>query len=131
MEAYNLYGLTDLPAADLRTLNRSWNSAPAVEDLNGCRSAGYDQRQRAYVVTRGSDSLSLRLNGSEESPVLNPCFVIRNWGGQAPARLKIDGRAQIPGPDFRQGIIRDTDGTETMVIWVRQRSLQPLSYEIY
>ncbi len=57
-------------------------------------------------------------------------FVIRNWGGQAPARLKIDGRAQIPGPDYRQGLIRDTDSTETMIIWVRQRSSRPLHLEI-
>jgi len=130
MEAYNIYGLTDLPAADLRTLNRSWNSAPAVGDLNGCRSAGYDQRQRAYVMVRESERLSFGLNGSEENPILNPCFVIRSWGGPSPARLNIDGRAQIPGPDFRQGIIRDADGTETMIIWVRQRSSQPLRYEI-
>jgi len=45
--------------------------------------------------------------------------------------LKIGGQAQVPGPDFRQGIIRDTDGTETMVIWVRQRSFQPVKYAIY
>jgi hypothetical protein len=99
--------------------------------LNGCRSAGYDPRQRAYVLSRESERLSFGLNGSEESPILNPCFVIRGWGGPSPARLKIDGRAQVPGPDFRQGIIRDTDGTETMVIWVRQRSFLPLKYEIY
>jgi hypothetical protein len=131
MEAYNIYGLTDLPAADLTALNRSWNSPPAIVDLNGGRSTGCDQRQKAYLLTRESERLSFGLNGSAESPVLNPCFVIRGWGGPSPARLKIDGRAQVPGPDFRQGIIRDTDGTETMVIWVRQRSDQPLKYEIY
>lgn len=131
MEAYNIYGLTDLPAADLRTLNRSWNSPPAIVDLNGCLSTGCDQRQKAYVMTRESERLSFGLNGSEENPILNPCFVIRGWGGPSPARLKIGGQAQVPGPDFRQGIIRDTDGTETMVIWVRQRSYQPLKYEIY
>jgi hypothetical protein len=81
-------------------------------------------------MTRESERLSFGLNGSEENPILNPCFVIRGWGGPSPARLKIDGRAQIPGPDFRRGIIRDTDGTETMIIWVRQRSSQPLRYEI-
>jgi len=131
MEAYNIYGLTDLPAAELKSLNRSWNSPPAIVDLNGGRSTGYDQRQKAYVMTRESERLSFGLNGSEESPILNPCFVIRGWGGPSPARLKIGGQDRAPGPDFRQGIIRDTDGTETMVIWIRQRSFQPLKYEIY
>ena len=131
MEAYNLYGLTDLPAADLRALNRSWNFPPAIVDLNGCLSTGCDQRQKAYVMTRKSERLSFGLNGSEENPILNPCFVIRGWGGPSPARLKIGGEAQVAGPGFRQGIIRDTDGTETMVIWVRQRSFQLLKYEIY
>jgi len=130
MEAYNIYGLTDLPAAELKSLNRSWNSPPAIVDLNGGRSTGYDQRQKAYVMTRESERLSFGLNGSEESPILNPCFVIRGWGGPSPARLKIGGQDRAPGPDFRQGIIRDTDGTETMVIWIRQRSFQPLKYEI-
>ena len=131
MEAYNIYGLTDLPAADLTTLNRSWNSPPAIVDLNGGRSTGFDQRQKAYVMTRESGRLSFGLNGSEENPIFNPCFVIRGWGGSSPASLKIGGQVQVPGPDFRQGIIRDTDGTQTMVIWVRQQSFQPLTYEIY
>jgi len=58
MEAYNLYGLTDLRAADLRALNRSWNFPPAIVDLNGCLSTGCDQRQKAYVMTRKSERLS-------------------------------------------------------------------------
>jgi hypothetical protein len=131
MEAYNIYGLTDLPAAELKTLNRSWNFAPAIVDVNGCLTSGYDQRQRAYVMTKKLERLSFRLNGSEHNPILNPCFVIRAWGGSSPARLKIGGQVQVPGPNFRQGIVRDTDGTETMVIWVRQQSFQPEQYEIY
>ncbi len=130
MESYNIYGLTDLPAAELTSLNRSWNSPPAIVDLSGGRSAGCDPRQKAYVMTRESERLSFGLNGSEESPILNPCFVIRGWGGPSPARLKIGGQDRAPGPDFRQGIIRDTDGTRTMVIWIRQRSTGPVKYEI-
>ena len=131
MEAYNIYGMTDLPAARLKTLNLSWNSPAAIADLNGCQSTGYDKRQRAYPARRESDRLSFRLNGSEETPVLNPCFVIAAWGGPSSAHLEINGKAQVPGPNFRQGIIRDTDGTQTMIIWVRQQSNQPLQYEIY
>ena len=131
MEAYNIYGLTDLPAADLTMLNRSWNFPPAIAHLNGGRSNGFDPRQKAYLLTRESKRLFFVLKGSKENPIYNPCFVIRGWGSSSPAHLKIDGQAQVRGPNFRQGIIRDTDGTQTMIIWVRQQSFQPVKYEIY
>jgi hypothetical protein len=111
MEAYNIYGLTDLPAAELTMLNRSWNFPPAIADLNGGRSDGFDPRQKAYLLTRESKRLFFVLKGSKENPIYNPCFVIRGWGSSSSAHLKIDGQAQVRGPNFRQGTIRDTDGT--------------------
>jgi hypothetical protein len=130
MEAYNIYGMTDLPASGLKTLNRSWNNAAGIEALKGCESSGYDKRQRAYLIRKESPTLSWVLKGSEEEPILNPCFVIRNWGSQSPAELKIDGKKISQGSGFRQGIIRDTDGSLTMIIWIRHESFQPVKYQI-
>ena len=130
-ELYNIYGITNLPAAELKALNRSWNTPPAMTDVNGCQSAGYDKRQRAYLMKRESDKLSFSLDGSEETPIVNPCLVVKRWNRQSPAHLEIDGEVQFSGANFRQGIIRDTDGTETMIIWIKQQSYQSLSYEIY
>jgi hypothetical protein len=62
--------------------------------------------------------------------VLNPCFVIKHWGSASAALLEIDQRTQT-GKHVRQGIIRDTDGTRTMVIWLKQTSTQKTSYRIY
>ncbi|HEC43311.1 MAG TPA: LamG domain-containing protein [Bacteroides sp.] len=129
-EAYNIYGMTNLPASDLKMLNRSWNSAAAITDLNRCESSGYDKRQRAYLINKESDGFSFSLQGSETEPIVNPCFVIKDWGSQSLADLEINGEKIIPDRNFRQGIIRDTDGTETMIIWIRQESLQPVNYKI-
>jgi hypothetical protein len=91
-DMYNIYGITNLPAVELKNLNRSWNYAAGLSKVSGADSKGYDKGQRAYVLTKKSDKISFTLEGSEESPVLNPCFVIKNWGSKSKARLKINGK---------------------------------------
>ena len=130
-ELYNIYGITNLPATELKALNRSWNTPAKLTSMNGGQSSAYDKRQRAYVIIKESNRLSLKLDGSEENPVMNPCFVIKNWGNQPLSHLEINGEKQVPDTNFRQGIIRDTDGTETMIIWIKQKSYKQISYKIY
>ena len=130
-EMYNIYGITDKPASELKTLNRSWNQPARLLDIVGGVSNGYEKGQRAYVITKDSDIISFKLNGSEENPILNPCFVIKNWGNKALAKIEIDGKNIAVDNNFRQGIIRDTDGTKTMVIWLRYKSIEQVSYKIY
>ncbi len=115
-------GMSSQSLAELRVLAGSWMSAPTVSDTNGCTSQGYDRAQRAYVLTAHDPTISLRMNASESSPIANLCFVIKNWQKSDSASLKINGEIRNPGPDFRQGIIRDTDGTRTMVIWIKYES---------
>jgi hypothetical protein len=84
------------------------------------RKHGFDQGQCAYVFTALSDSFYFALRGTKETPIHNPCFVIKNWRkASAAARLTIDGEQVQPGPNFRQGTFHDTDGTATCVIWLR------------
>jgi len=129
-DMYNIYGITDLPAPELRDLNRSWNHAPVLNNIKGAESKGYDKGQRAYVLIKRYGKISFSLDASEESPVLNPCFVVRNWGTDAKARLKINGKNQNDNQNVKQGIIRDTDGSLTLVIWIRQKSYDKVSYLI-
>jgi hypothetical protein len=129
-ELYNIYGITNLPAPELKFLNQSWNTPPQLSDMTGGESSGYDKRQRAYIIEKESDDLSLKLNGSEENPLLNTCFVIKNWGRKPIAYLKINDEKIVSGKNFRQGIIRDTDGTRTMIIWINQKSFEQVVYEI-
>ena len=74
--------------------------------------------------------MSFRLEGSEESPILNPCFVIKNWGSDSKARIKINNKNLAAGGKIKQGIIRDTDGTETLIIWIEQKSFDKVLYNI-
>ena len=85
----------------------------------------------ASIILKESDKLSFKLNGSEKNPVMNPCFVIKNWGSYPLAYLEINGEKQVSDVNFRQGIIRDTDGTETMIIWINQKSFEQVCYNIY
>lgn len=124
----DLYGLTDKPPSELAALARSWNSAPEIADASGFSDYRYDQSQRAYVVTADAKTMSFSLSATDKSPVLNPCIVIKNWGSHASATLKIDGKEQADGSHFRQGIIRDTDGTLTMVIWLEFESTKATNF---
>lgn len=129
-DMYNIYGMTDLPAAELKYLNRSWNMAPALSKVSGAENLGYEKGQRAYILRKQSKKVTFSLDGSEESPVLNPCFVIKNWESDRYARLMIDGKKVDAGIDVRQGIIRDTDGTRTLIIWIAQKSEKGFDYSI-
>jgi len=127
---YLMYGLTARPADSLIPLAKSWNSPPKLTDAVGCGSQGYKAEQRAYVLTTQGSKMSFTLNGSERSPIVNPCFVVKNWGSDAAAGLKIDGRTQNPDSGFRHGVIRDTDGSQTLIVWVEHESGSPVRFEM-
>ncbi len=130
-DMYNIYGITDLPASELKYLNRSWNYAPELNNISGAESKGFEKGQRAYVFNKKSKKISFGLNGSEDNPIVNPCFVIKNWESDRQARLVINGKKMDAASNVRQGIIRDTDGTRTLVIWIGQKSEDKSSYNIY
>ncbi len=126
-----LEGMTDQPAAALTDLARSWLDAPTVSVVSGGESQGYDQDERAYGFRRGTGPLSFQIDASAERPIHHLCFRIRNWPGRnAAAHLKINGVSQADGPDFRQGLTLDTDGTATLVVWVGVETRQSTSFEV-
>ena len=112
-------GMSDKPAGSLISLARSWLKAPSVTSVSGGASNGYNQSHRAYSFTIGSKPLSFQINASERNPIHNLCFEIRNCKSRSSvAEVTINGVSQVPGPDFRQGINIDTDGSYTMIIWL-------------
>jgi hypothetical protein len=131
VDMYNIYGITNLPAAALKDLNRSWNFAASLSNVKGAESKGYEKGQRAYELTKESASISFTLEGSEDSPVLNPCFIIKKWGSESKARIKINNKNQPEGNKIKQGIIRDTDGTKTLIIWIEQKSYEKVHYSVF
>ncbi|MFH1919359.1 MAG: LamG domain-containing protein [Planctomycetota bacterium] len=124
-----LTGLTDKEAIDLLPLSRSWNR-PAELGLQGeaFRSHGYDPTQRAYVLTctaSGKPSpLEVRLAATSDSPVVNPAFVVQNWG-DSDVHLKIDGREINRGKSFRFGHNRRLTGSD-LIVWIELESTSPI-----
>jgi hypothetical protein len=110
-----LYGFTRQPATSLVPLARSWNQPPEIAALSGCKVAAYRKETRDFPLVAENEPMSVKIAAAEESPLVNPCFTIRNWGHQGPAKVKTAGGK---AKDVRQGVITDTDGTKTMVIWL-------------
>jgi hypothetical protein len=124
-------GMTDQPATELTALARSWLKAPAVTNLSGGTSQGYNQSHRAYGFTLGAAPLSFQIEATDNNPIQNLCFEIKNWKSRtAKAKLKINGVSQAPGPNFRQGVNIDTDGTYTLIVWVDLTAISLQSFEI-
>lgn len=126
-----LYGFTECEdASRLVPLGRAWNMPPEAVEQKGCYVEAYDQFQAAFQIRAKKPSFSFRLEASEESPIVNPCFVVRRWGGDFRAALKTNGKPVPAGPDFRQGIVKDTDGKDMLVIWARIQEAKPVEFEI-
>ena len=127
-----LHGLTTKSAAELVPLAKSWLSAPPIEASGaGFQSRGYDATQRAYVIVRQESKttpqLQLSLHASSESPILNPAFVIKNWGGAEP-KLRIDGKPVARGPAFRYGFVSTLDGSD-LVVCLQMESTTSAKFE--
>jgi hypothetical protein len=126
-----LYGLTDKPAVSLLPLAKSWINPPVILSTASwvseqTLSATYEYKQRAYVLTIGkrADIVKFTLAGSEDSPVVNPAFVIKNWG-DADAVLKINGKTIKRGKDFRFGHRHTFEGTD-LIVWIKTESTEPV-----
>lgn len=133
MTGRNLYGLTEKTAAELATLARSWNSPSQVKVIgDGFESKGYDMNQRAYIIwnnkTEGIRKLHITLEGSENSPILNPAFVIENWNGGEIA-LKMDGKKIEKGENFRVGKLTTLEGAKT-IVWIKTESKTKINLEL-
>ena len=121
-----LCGLTEKEVGDLVTLARSWCWAPELKILGGKFSNnGYDQTQKAYLIDCKKPSpLKLELSADEQSPIVNPAFVIKDWGQWTPA-LKVNGRKV---KDFRFGHNYRIDGTD-LIVWIKIESTSRVEIE--
>ncbi len=128
-----LYGMSTGPFADLVTLARSWNQPAALRVAGtGATSEGYSKGERAYHVACApggpKGAIELDLAGSEASPIVNPAFLVRNWG-EAGADISIDGRRTAPGRNLRVGVRRELEGTH-LLVWVALESSRSVKVRI-
>jgi hypothetical protein len=119
-----LYGMTDKAPETLVTLARSWNFPAEFKPITTETAiAEYDYTQRAYLVNaKGSkNNIRFSLNGTKESPVLNPAFVITNWVN-SDILLTIDGKSISRGKDFRYSVEYDVEGKPSVIVWIKYQS---------
>jgi hypothetical protein len=72
--------------------------------------------------------LTCDIQAGEESPIVNPAFVIKNWGDDN-ARLTMDGKPVSKGKAFRYGHRRNLDGVD-LIAWMKVESTKPLKLSI-
>jgi hypothetical protein len=134
--SYFLFGLTKHSASELALLDRSWLHPATATITSGGFTAKFDPSQRAYVLApEASDSrsstsglaLTLRLEASSQSPVVNPAFVIKDWGDSIPM-VRVLGKKLMPG-DVRIGSIHGLENTD-LVVWLRIEATGPLRLTI-
>jgi Concanavalin A-like lectin/glucanases superfamily len=125
-----MYGFTNKPIKDLIPLVKSWNNPPPINRATGVTFEGYDKSQRAYIFKNASSSLTFKISATGEEPLYNPCFVIKGWGERGKAGIKIDDKVFASGKDFRQGLVYDTDGTKSLVVWIKKVSNGQTSFSI-
>ena len=126
-------GLTTSAAARLVPVAKAWLTPAKVEVAGGAfRSDGYNAAERAYVVSRQGSmakaTMEIMLDAAADAPVVNPVFVIRNWGEDVPV-LKIDGKMAAWGGDFRYGVERNLEGTN-LVVWMRKDSARAMKVSL-
>ncbi|MHC4474013.1 MAG: hypothetical protein ACYTEL_00100 [Planctomycetota bacterium] len=127
-----MHGMTDQPAGKLAPLAKSWLYPARLKLKDSGKlpftSEGYDQTQRAYVLACNRvgrpSKLELTLAASEDSPAVNPAFVVKGWG-DADASLKVNGKKVARGKDFRLGH-RMTPESSDLIVWFRVESTEPV-----
>jgi hypothetical protein len=119
---------TDGKLSDLVTLYRSWSRAPAVGEVSGLETHGYNRADGAYEFTRVDDEMSFTLEASDASPIRNPGAVIADWPGRdVEAEVEVSDAAVS---DIQQGVILNTDGAYSLVLWIELTSDQPVTIRI-
>ena len=132
-----LNGFTIKSAAELAPLAKSW-SRPAELKLKkglfgtGFVSKGYDPTERAYHLVCKKSGKPSRLNfelaASKDSPVVNPAFVVKNWGEKG-AALKINGKKIKQGKNFRVGHRHTVEGSD-LIVWIKTESTKPVDIKL-
>jgi hypothetical protein len=119
---------TDGKMSDLVKLYLSWTQAPSVGKVSGLKSHGYNRAEGAFEFTKVGDEMSFTLESSEQNPIYNPGIVISNWQGRdTKAKIEVTG---ADATDIQQGIIINTDGAYSLVLWIEMESEKTTKFVI-
>ncbi|HUX59501.1 MAG TPA: LamG-like jellyroll fold domain-containing protein [Bacteroidales bacterium] len=126
-----LVGMSDKPAASLSMLAKSWNNAPdLIINSNEFTGESYSKKERAFILSNKNEmhpsELEFVVRASNASPLLNPSFVIKNWGDNA-AELSVNGKKMPRGKSFRYDHRKTMNGTD-LIFWIELKSETEVSF---
>jgi hypothetical protein len=122
-EKLTLEGMWNKPKSELAMLSKSWTHAPKLTGLQGA-TGGYEPEQRAYVLRVSSRPISFTVDASADHPIYNLCFVLKGWDTSDDAKIDFDPRC------VKQGLLKDTDGTYTKLVYLQCQSEKSLEINI-
>jgi hypothetical protein len=124
-----LYGMNTMNLDELISFGRSWAYAPELSlSGNGFISKGYDKTQRCYQLENQNSktgTVEMTLNGSKDSPVIHPAFVVKNWSSER-AKILVNGKEIRSG---KVGINHQLEGDE-MVLFIPLKAEAPVKIKI-
>ena len=125
-----LYGMNNMTMTELINFGRSW-AYPAELSLTSSdfKSLGYDRSQKCYQLEnsgRKGGKSEIILQGSNESPVINPAFYVKNWNSDK-VRILVNGKESNA---CKVGLNYKLEGTD-LVLFVFIHSVEPIKITIY
>jgi hypothetical protein len=116
-----MYGATRDDAESLVPLGRSWLFPPKLTVLQENIIAQYDLTQKCYVISglekRTGKKLQFILEAKPDSPIINPAFLVENWGNRE-AKIMVNDKIIPRGKSFRYGHIRRVNRYD-LVVWLQ------------
>jgi hypothetical protein len=121
-----LHGMTGLTVTDLVPLAKSWENPPELKLISkGYSTTGYDKPQRAWKLKKeaGAETpLSFSIAADKDHPLINPAFVIRNWGADGGGlTVRLNGEKLEPGASVRHGYHNTLEGTD-LIVWLERET---------
>jgi hypothetical protein len=114
------------------TFARYWNNPPDIVNLNeNLIYLGFCKDERAFYLKKIGPKPKFHkfdLAVTENSPLVNPVFIIENWGSDE-ILLEINDQIMNPGKNFKYDYRRTLDGTD-LIVWLKYNSTEPISLAI-
>ncbi|OUT98751.1 MAG: hypothetical protein CBB92_06475 [Flammeovirgaceae bacterium TMED32] len=114
-----LCGMIKGDIQDVIRLNRSWSN-PAEISVTGAELANYRPDEKAYYISEVEEIVNVELNSGPDSPIVNPAFVIKNWGN-AQIEITVNGIKKEISKNLRVGY-KNTLESKDIIIWMRNNS---------
>ena len=124
ISVYSLLGMgMNLRARNLVPLAKSWENPPPLKVEDKIYTyEGYSKEERCYKITgNGNGNLIMEIEASKDSPLVNPAFVVNNWG-ESEVDLIINGEQVKRGDKFRYSLQSDLYGKTKLIAWIEYNS---------